>query len=329
MQAKRVPDLRKKIMIGIGVADIHRTGKRPRCRVEEDIQATQDGKLKFISDYAFHKQSHILCAGDLYDLWFCEHDIVMRTINILKYNQFFACYGQHELPSHDFGQRHRSPLTYHLQHIADNQWVKAHNGCYMYDAFNVGTDGQTNTHVYVYPCSWGQKIPKPLRDDLVSGVHVLLIHDTFFYGNPPFPGAIGNVEELINQKEYRGFDLIVSGDNHKSFTFRTSKTLWVNCGCVFRTDSKERDYKPVLWELYWDAFTQRADAVPIEIPHNVDNVTAKHLEKGKNDKQWESAFVTELSLLSVERKKSFAENVRAIAKKEVEPVRNKLWGFVE
>ena len=56
------------------------------------------------------------------------------------------------------------------------------------------------------------------------------------YINPPFPGATGgNAINIL--KKYPQFDLIVTGDNHQSFSVEYEGRLLVNTG-TYSSDSR-------------------------------------------------------------------------------------------
>ena len=176
-------------------------------------------------------------------------------------------------------QMWRSPLTTHL--VGQNQHTRI---------FQVR--GQT---VYVAIKSWGEKVTPIVVND--QYIKVLILHKTVYLGKKPFPGAKGNVEKLIKLPKYAQYDLIISGDNHKQFEYRHGKTLWLNCGCLFRTKASEKYYVPTYWKLYFDenhrVTIKAVNASPLG-DKCFDVVSAKHLDMQKREKEWDSAFAKKL-----------------------------------
>lgn len=302
--------------LGVACADIHRTNQRPACRVEDDIIEVQDAKLLAIIRYAEQLKLPIISAGDLYNTWKCGYDVVNNTNYLLRNSSFYSCYGNHELPLHSMKEAFRSPLTNTLllpKHPS--------NSC--------------NSKGYMpFFVSWEEK-PK-----IVGTTHpfkVLVIHKTVYYKEKPYPGAKGNVLKLLKRPEYNQFDLIISGDNHQAFKVRVGKTLWLNCGCVYRTKANEIDYVPSCWLFYWDTEKKRIGVERKPLPFLRDNVTRDHLEEEDREKEvlekeWDSEFA---KALVIARKKgarplSFTERLkRTCVDISDKKLKDRIWFFTE
>lgn len=308
-----------KKILGIACADIHRTNMRPACRVEEDIMKVQDDKLLAIIQYARLHSCPILCAGDLYDTWKCGYDVTNNTNYLLRDSSFYACYGQHELPNHSMEESFRSPLTNTLI-LPKHELTSCNAKGYL-----------------PFFASWGQK---PKVTGKSKSPKILVMHKTVYYKEKPFPGAKGNILKLLKRPEYAQYDLIISGDNHKAFKVRVGNTLWINCGCVYRTSATELDYVPSCWAFWYSVNRQRIEAKQLPLPFLKDDVSREHIEtKNKQDKdadkqqkEWDSMFASSLSLAKKkgERPKSFMEQLkRTIAPIKNEALKKRIWFFTE
>jgi len=277
-----------KTVIAVAMADLHRTDKRPICRKEKDILAVQDDKLEQIATIAMRHNVPLLGAGDTYDAKDCGFGLVYATRRILKDVDFRACYGQHELPDHDIGQWARSPLSQH--------WEMPR-----------GASSIINNAELMY-CDWGQPVPCVQYSNPNFRFKILLIHKMVYLGDAPFPGVKGNVEKIIKRAEYQQYDLIISGDNHKSFVHKYGNTTWLNCGCVYRTASNEKGYEPCCWLIQTDEKGIYVLKQPLK--YNVEDVSDEHLEDTKIEKECSKEFAISLSTLPNRKKSSYSQNVQ-------------------
>ena len=289
-------------------SDIHRTNQRPICRLEADIMEVQDKKLWAFAEYLRKYNIPGMMAGDLFETWMCGHDVVNSTARILDGLRLYACYGQHELPSHDMREMWRSPLTTIL--------LRPQPHCF----------SSNGTLCTVTTCSWGEK-PKKLTF-AENTVNILVLHKTVWYKECPFPGAKGNITTLLKLPEYSQFDVIISGDNHKAFKVRKGKTLWVNCGCMYRTSTTERDYIPSFWVFYWSKVKGRVIVRRKSVPFKRNYVSTRHLEQKKVEKEWDSDFAKTLVTVKGARPSSFVEKVSTAASRLSKDGRKKAHEFI-
>jgi len=302
----------KLLPLFVAIADVHRTNSRPVCRKEENIMDTQDAKLKTVVLKARELGVPLLCAGDLFDTWKCGYDVFNSTAAALKGVPFIGVYGQHELPNHDMSEFYRSPLT----HLIENSQ----------DLFS-----SSGKYVRVTRVNWGEKIPtlRPIKYHK-NTLHVLLMHRMVYLGNKPFPNAKGNVRKLIKKPKFAQFDIIITGDNHISFMYTTQKTLWANCGCLYRTDAKEIDYIPTAKIFYVDGNTGHICVKDFFIPFKKEDVSEEHLEVTRLVKEWDSSFVKEMESMKDNRPISFEEKLRTLGNRRLsKSERKKLWECVE
>lgn len=271
---------------------------------------TQDKKLSCVCTYAQKYGLHVLGAGDIYDTWMCGHDVVNSTLHFLRTVMFRSCYGQHELPNHDINELWRSPLKTHMvTPVSDNFAVE---GMYIHvDVASWGREPEHNTSVF----------PKNI-------IRVLLIHKTVYLGEKPFPNATGDVRKLIKEPQYAQYDVIISGDNHIAFTLRHGKTLWVNCGCLYRTDASEREYVPSFWLFAYSTQKKRIVAIRKEVPYVRKHVTREHLEVKHKEKEWDSDFAKSIKRVKGARPSSFIEDIETAVVDRKKSVKKRVFDFI-
>jgi DNA repair exonuclease SbcCD nuclease subunit len=93
-------------------------------------------------------------------------------------------------------------------------------------------------------------------------------------------------------KKLKGFDLILTGDNHETFTYtKTDGQLLVNPGSLTRQTAAQSDHKPcvVLW------FAEDNSYERIYLPINKDVISREHIAKVEERDVRMEAFVNRLS----------------------------------
>jgi DNA repair exonuclease SbcCD nuclease subunit len=80
------------------------------------------------------------------------------------------------------------------------------------------------------------------------------------------------------------FDLIVTGDNHKSFTFKDEDRYLVNCGSLMRSSIDQIDHEPVVYIYDSDKRTLEKLLIPVKAISNIMRIEEAQQEKEKNEK---------------------------------------------
>ena len=154
---------------------------------------------------------------------------------------------------------------------------------------------------------------------------VALIHRMTYPGKPPYPGADrdgGTAKALM--KKMKGFDLIVSGDNHEQFVAwaggstigpdiggvhwpppGNKGTLLVNPGSMMRTSAKQIDHEPAVFLWYADTNTVER----VVLPHDPEAVSREHLDRQEAHDERMEAFVEKMAG-EVDLDLTFEQNVR-------------------
>ena len=288
----------------LACADIHYTDKKPICRVDTDFMETQNNKLSQISDLASAFFLPIVVAGDLADYWNIKGwHILHNVVTYLNSERGVqCCFGQHDLPDNDHTQYRKS----------------------LANVLNTFTGGASCLSKYeIQFCSWNQP-PTKLKTNKPA---ILVCHKMVWNNSEPFPGASGHVKKVLENKLYNQFDVVISGDNHKRFVVRYNDTLWINCGCVFRTKTNEQQLVPCVNMLYWDTIKKKFGVAKHVLDYEVSNVSSDHMEVSKVEDNIDFSFINNISLVC-HKKQSFKKQILSSSKVLNKPVRNKVLEFI-
>ena len=214
-------------------------------------------------------------AGDLFHHWKPSPSLISQALYFLPEN-FYTIYGQHDLPQHNWELRSKSGL--HTLEVAGKLKVLSgyHYGQVIYTGAN--------------------RIGLPNLEKVLVWHHMTYI-------SKPFPGAEGGMAEGILRK-YPQFNLIVTGDNHQSFTATYKGRLLVNPGNITRQVADQADFRPRI--ALWYAETNTVEWV--YLPTQKDVISREHLEVKQERDQRIEAFISQLNN-DWEAELSFEENV--------------------
>lgn len=116
----------------------------------------------------------------------------------------------------------------------------------------------------------------------------IIVNHRFVWDGQEWPWPECNeitANQMIDQ--YPGYDLIVTGDYHKGFTYEKDGTLLVNCGCFNRQDASYIDYKPRVYLWYSETNTIE----PVYLPVDEGAVSRDHIKKQQTHDKRLNAFV--------------------------------------
>jgi hypothetical protein len=238
--------------------DWHLREDTPTC-FTGDFQKEQWKSVQFVNDLQAKYRIPVIHAGDLFHHWKPSPWLLgMAMIHFPK--MFYSCIGQHDMPQHNLGLIHKSGI--YVMEISG--YLTVLNG----------------THFEQEPVVLAHS---ELPLDILVWHHLT-------YLTPPYPGATGgNAESIL--KKYNQFRLIVTGDNHCSFTIEKNGRRLVNTGNLTRQTADQIDFKPCVWLWYASDNTVQQVFLPIE----EGVISRAHLEvKEERDSRIE-AFVSRLS----------------------------------
>ena len=293
--------------IALLVADMHLSSKCPGARAD-DWKKAQRRLLVKLTKTAKELSIPVVVSGDIFDRSKEDPWVVSLAIRYMKQVKWYGIPGQHDLPSHAITRLEESSF-YTLMEAGVLTYV---DGVMEFPKF----------HLYGQPFG-----ADPVNADEVcydSGKMKVLVGHKCVYEVPLYPNAPedGLVKSVL--KGYKGFDVLVFGDNHKGFTNTYNKTLVVVPGTAMRRHRDDMDYKPRAWVLYDDA-----TVTPVALPRKND----EFLEASLTDKDKKlTAFVESLGGEKVEVTLSFVHNLQCYLEgagevsKEVKEI---VWDAVE
>jgi len=296
-------------------SDWHLRENKPKCRLEDDWMELQRQKLSFIEGVRYEIENKfgyicpILFAGDLFNHWKPSPFLISFALRFMP--ELVAIPGNHDTPAHNLERINLSGIYT----LALTKFV--------YLVFNTGWNNRKDWKFELLSVPFGQKLVPNNRGKMPS---VAMIHHFVYKGRKPFPGATGGCSGVM--KKLKGFDLILSGDNHKPFTHRNEKTgqLLVNPGCLTRQSAAEADYKPRIYLWY----ARENEVEPVYLPINKDTITREHLDKETERVERISAYIEALSN-EMELGLDFEANLREylITNKVGKPIKTKIYEAME
>ena len=247
----RQPDL-------ILCADLHLRETVPVARTD-DFVAAQWRKMDFIKDLQKKHSCPVLCGGDVFDHWKPSPFLLSETMKHLP-DQFFTVLGNHDLPQHALS---------------------------LIDKCGVNVLKEAGKITILDTCHFGQI---PISPSLViKGRNILVWHQMVWQGSKPYPTCTDAPASSVIKKY--NFDLMLCGDNHKTFVEHYDGRVLVNPGSLMRMDADQIDHKPSVFLWYAESNTVEQVFLPIE-----ENVISRaHLEiKEERDSRMES-FIEKLN----------------------------------
>lgn len=269
----------------IAIGDMHLRDDQPPSRTD-DFWKTQEEKVSRLKEIQYHMgEIPILQPGDLFHKWNPSHYLVQWCIwNLPK--QFISVPGNHDLPNHNFELRNKSGFGV-LESAVFNYYVPD----YCCD-LSFG-----NIHRFHY----GKESYKPKHTEEVN---IALVHAFVYKEKEPFPGCTApKARQFL--KQFKGFDVIISGDNHQQFEYQTDDQLLINPGCFTRQRYDEKDTVPCAYLV--NVANREFEKIPLGAKKNVFQIP---FEENKKRKEKINLFVESLK----EQKEiglSFEDNLKA------------------
>lgn len=183
----------------------------------------------------------VICAGDVFDKWNPPNELVNFALKNLPH--MYAVPGQHDLPNHNLEDIRKSGFwTLSLAKKITPL---------------LGDPVQVN-NLRLRGFAWGiplspcEEVPHSLLFD------VAVVHDLFWVKGKGFHGAPENKRVKNRSESFSGYDVVVTGDNHKPFHVIVGDTQIINCGSLMRRTSDQYEYKPCVWLLMSDGSIERS-----------------------------------------------------------------------
>jgi DNA repair exonuclease SbcCD nuclease subunit len=241
--------------------DLHLRESTPTCRIDDFWKAQWD-KMKFIKNLQEKFDCVVLCGGDVFDHWKPSPYLLSETINHLP-KKFYTVLGNHDLPQHSME---------------------------LVDKCGVTVLEKAGKLVVLGGWHFGQSPERGEGGMLGPGGKIICVWHHMTYISKPYPEAKGGMAEGILRK-YPQFDLIVTGDNHTSFTVEYEGRRLVNPGNLTRQTADQINYQPRV--ALWYAEDNSIEWANIPVMQNV--ITREHIEQRQQRDSRIEAFITQLN----------------------------------
>lgn len=273
--------------------DLHLRHNAPKNRMDDFVK-TQWRKLSWILKQSEEENcSYILQPGDFYNTWKIPHSLEKVVIDTLKKHKIkiITIFGQHDLRYHSSDKKN-TPLA--VLEAAKVVTTTKNNAPIL--LLNT-----TNTIVNVYGVSWKEEIPTHLK----QGINILLMHELIVEeSSKGWEKKKTKVHSLFEKTE---FDLMVTGDNHKSFAYSDGERHLINCGSLMRTNIDQNEHEPYIY--IWDSETNKIKGIPIPIEPFAVVMNVEKAKKEEKESKELGAFVDGLNNEVVLKGLEFKENL--------------------
>lgn len=260
-----------KRIIALFMSDPHLSLTPPIWRsTEPDWLAAQARPFEELSRLQQHYDCPIFCAGDIFDKWnVCPEIINFALMNLPT---MYAIPGQHDLPNHNEDEISKSAY-----------WTLVQAGKVIPLCPDFPHSYQIGPKWYVNGFAFGSEIDPGTIS--IEYRRIAVIHQYNCTKRTSYPGA--PIESFVSKsrKEFKGYDIVVCGDNHASFECMIGRTLFWNAGCFIRRHSNEENYKPRIGMLTEDGRI---------ISHYLDTSKDKHLSNEDTEKEVSEMNITDL-----------------------------------
>lgn len=260
-------------------SDWHLRETTPLCRTDHFWKAQWD-KVCEVAEIQRKYNCPVLHAGDLFHHWKPSPHLLSVAMELLP-DDFYTVYGQHDLPQHNLELSHKSGI--HTLEMAGKVKVLA-------------------------KMHWGQEFVPYTEYFEIKGHNILTWHH-MAYQVKPFPGASGGMARGL-LKKHPEYDLIVTGDNHKTFVEEYERRLLVNPGSLTRQTSDQVDHEPCVFLYYVEGggstLNQRVEKVILK--HEKGVISREHIEREERRDERIEAFISRLDK-DWEAEMSFEDNL--------------------
>jgi DNA repair exonuclease SbcCD nuclease subunit len=281
--------------------DWHLTNKKPKNRTDNYVE-TQRRKIDFIFDLAVReKVNAILQPGDMFDHFSIPDSLKRDWIIYFKRRNIpiFTVPGQHD-------------MRYHSSNI-NNTPMGVLDGSGVINIIHDVNYYDISAGWIIYGAGWNKDVPE-IEDHNVR--HILLTHQMIIKDKKLWVGQEGatKAKSLLFKHE---FDLIVSGDNHQSFTQERKDRHLINCGSLMRSTIDQHGHQPCVY-IYDIEGSLVKHGIPVDHFVDVMDVT-KAVEETERNKKLE-AFVDGLAEETGIEGLDFKKNMTVYLKKNKDKV---------
>lgn len=285
--------------------DWHLTETVPLCRTDDFISA-QWKKVDFVKQMQEDLKCDVFHAGDLYDFWKPSPFLLSETIKHLP-KQFYTVWGNHDLPQHSFALRSKSGV-YTLAQAG--VLTALEEGSWNYYTSENNKEGFT----------LGMWLKKSNEIKKLIGIQHIFIYK----GEKPWATCEAD-SALSFLKKNPAMDLIITGDNHTTFTVKTKRQILVNPGSLTRRTAAQMEHEPCVFIYYSDHTIEK-----VILPYEKDVISRDHLIQTEEKEKRLQAFISRLKDDTMDEI-SFEENLQLFFESNhiKEPIRQIIYSALE
>ena len=277
--------------------DLHVSSTSPRYRTSSYYEQLL-GKIKWIIDFANTNNIFtVLQPGDFFNSPDIAERVKVDIINTIGNTEVYVVFGQHDTKFRNYSDTALSVL------IADETVELLGEEPVSYEE---------KKQVDIYGSSWGDDIPKI---DNKNNYNILVLHRMIVKDKPLFPDQKDYVKSSDFADKCSNYNLIVSGDNHNSFSYipknKKLPTI-VNCGSLMRMTTAQYTHKPCFYVVDTSTGKIEQHFIPI-LP--VSEVFKPEAAESKEQNEKMEAFIKTLSTAKMDTQASFENNITTIKPK--------------
>lgn len=299
--------------IGI-LGDLHIRSSKPTCRKDNYYEKQFEKLSQAFDTFVDNECRFIIQPGDFFNNYGKDpYSIVYDAIAFLMLYRIpvYLVFGQHDVKFHN------TSLT-----DIPIQILNKTNLVHKLDYTPTSPAQYMNEIIHVYGSNWNESWPEKLTRTRKESTKILVTHEMIIKSKKLWPGQ---TDYKIARKicDDSKFDLIVSGDNHQSFSY---KNRLINCGSLMRMREDQWDHKPI-YGIY-DTQTKELVAHNYDIDDPV-LVIEKNERKGDKDEEEKKRkiFANDLRHSIDKSEMNFRNNVHTVMKRK--RVRNRTKEIIE
>lgn len=243
----------------------------PECRID-DFFEEQLRKWQWLCELQKKYNCPVLDSGDVFDQWKSPPWLEVLALKNTP-DRFFTVPGNHDLPGHNIENFNRSSLA-----------VLAAAG-----RAKVLLQPCHESFANLYPYPWGSEL-KACADESNTLPCVAICHVMTYEEEKPWPGCKDTEAKRLLRK-MKGYDLVLTGHNHKPFVVELNGRLLVNPGSLMRTAADQLDYKPRVY--LWYSETNSVEPVYVPIKNGV--ISREHIDRKEQKDNRMAAYIDTLS----------------------------------
>lgn len=296
-------------------ADLHIRDDQPECRID-DFEKSMWNKFKFLDKLRQKHNAIILVAGDVFHRHKPHPWLINKCLEHLPTDMYVIA-GNHDLPNHSLKHLQRSGL----------QTLVLSEKIHLLE-FEEGVPEiiKSKKQIEIYPFHYGEKLFNVEREPgilKIAMIHRLVTQTKDDLWRHTTARA---APKFIRQ--LHGYDIILTGDNHITFTTQYKDTTLINPGSFMRTTAAQMEHVPSVF-LY-DADIGPSSIKKIPLPHTMGVVSRKHLERKEQQNERMVTFVSKLNE-DYELGLFFEKNIENYFEhnKETHAVRSMVWESIE